>query len=169
MLCSSVSSFAQANNFLVEEDARWREVELKVVTSSSVEWTNPQSTFHVGDLVYFRLSGINHDPLPLTVGFSDYYLHSIPQLFKVGVPIPYRPEMKKLVEARQKPPIKESFISVKMAFNREKLLGGGSLDKWYEHLSPGIYELFIEYGPRYGGKRYDSKHINFEIISSEGR
>jgi hypothetical protein len=96
----------------------------------------------VGDDAGIALELINRSDRRVQVNVIDGYYGHRPQLFKDGKLIPYREEIAKLIESREKDArlvevVSTLFLDPKTASR----LDGFSLKQWYGPLPPGVYRL----------------------------
>ena len=109
---------------------------------------------------------INDSNQRIQVIVIDRYYGHRPQLFKDGDLIPYKPEVAKLIESKDKEPrLIEVTPNLFLDSRTTSRVDGFSLKQWYGPLTPGIYRLTDRRRFEIDGPwTKDSGELIFEII-----
>ncbi|MCA1568532.1 MAG: hypothetical protein LC803_23360 [Acidobacteria bacterium] len=121
--------------------------------------------FKVGERVIVKLSMLNTSAEPLEVATGDAYLQHRLRLVKNGQPMHYRKGVIQLLRAKDESGSNlggPRFVTV-LEPNKQTELDSIDLDRWFEKLEPGHYELTLRHRFQWKGKQVESNTVTFEV------
>jgi hypothetical protein len=120
--------------------------------------------FKSGEDVVIKVGLTNTSTEPITISYTNPFLHHLPRLFKDGQPVPFLKEAdKKARSAAEDDSIPLHVIYLTLEPNKTEFLEV-YLSKWYGQLQPGKYELRLQHRFRKNGPVLESDAVNFEVI-----
>lgn len=141
-------------------------VTLRLVTvdNSSHETSTP-TPFEVGDRMSFQLLITQSLPEALDIlrTVSPYYEYR-PELVRDGAILPYTEEAQQSVEEANRTPFSGSMSSARLIPGREAIWDRVTLDRWYERLGVGHYQLTVRKRFVHDGDWAESNPITFDIV-----
>jgi hypothetical protein len=135
--------------------------------------TKPEYSEHLfdkrykeGSKIYFRILATNLSIETLSIVIWTDRLQDRPQLTGSGKPVPYKASLDGLLETQTQD---ELFLRtmpqvLKLKPSEQREIGYLFLDRWFEPLIPGIYQISVRHRFEPGQKWIGSSAITFEVL-----
>ncbi len=123
---------------------------------------------HVCNKPLFKTLVTNNSNSQIWVLILDPYYQNRPQLYRDGKLVPYRADIAKLLESKERDPHPISIHGGTLNPAATEELVALRLIDWYEPLPPGSYKLINRYRFAIGGAwTKDSEALLFELLEQE--
>jgi hypothetical protein len=137
------------------------------VVYSRKEYRHVASTkFKVGGKVIVKLYMLNTSDEPLEVATGDAYLQQRLRLLKDGQPVQYRKGVTQLLRAKEDTGTNfggPRFTTI-LEPDKQTEVDTIDLERWFEKLEPGHYELTLRHRFQWKGKHIESNTVTFEVM-----
>jgi hypothetical protein len=116
----------------------------------------------------FKILATNNSNSQIWVLSLDFYYQNRPQLYKDGKLVPYRADIAKLLDSKDRDPDPISISGGILHPAATEELEALTLIDWYEPLLPGSYKLINRHRFAIGGAwTHDSEPLLFELLKQE--
>ncbi|HEX8501369.1 MAG TPA: hypothetical protein VF659_12375 [Pyrinomonadaceae bacterium] len=124
------------------------------------------ATFKAGEKVIVRLTMLNTGDASLEVETGDGYLRHRLRLLKDGQPQHYRKGVVELMRAKDQAgsSLGGPRFTTTLTPNNPTEVESFDLERWFERLEPGHYELTLRRYSQWKGKPADSNTVSFDVV-----
>jgi hypothetical protein len=143
------------------------EVKLRIVPIN-VSPESKHESYQVCNKPLFKILVTNNSNSQIWVLTLDFYYQNRPRLYKDGKLVPYRADIAKLLESKDRDPHPVSISGGVLNPAATEELDALRLIDWYEPLLPGSYKLINRHRFAIGGAwTNDSEALLFELLEQE--